>query len=94
MNGREPTGIEQDVAIYRKFRPGLFLYDPTEKRIEWIDRQPLLEDPSASTITFASELVTLNEKEAILYAHPNDSFVRAYKLDIQKIQERLQSYSN
>lgn len=89
MNGRETTEEIEGKKHYRKFRPGLFLFDAKSGDIVWVDNEPLLEDPIATTITFASELVCLNKKEAILYAHPNDSFVRAYKLNLQKIKERL-----
>ncbi len=89
MNGREPTEQINGKRYYRKFRPGLFLFDNDSGDIIWIDNEPLLEDPIATTITFASELICLNEKEAILYAQPNDSFVRAYKLDLKKIKNRL-----
>lgn len=89
MNGREPTEEIDGKKYYKKFRPGLFLFDSKSSDIIWIDDEPLLEDPIATTITFASELVYLNKKEVILYAHPNDSFVRAYRLNIQKIKERL-----
>ena len=75
MNGREKTQEINGQKIYGKFRPGLFLFDTSSKEIVWIDDEPLLEDPLATTITFASELVYLNDNEAILYAHPNDSFI-------------------
>ena len=51
--------------------------------------KPLLEDPIATTITFASDLVYLDNEDAILYAQPNDSFVRAYRLNASKIKELL-----
>ena len=89
MNGREPNQIIKGKEIYKKFRPGLFLFDPASESIVWIADEPLLEDPIASTITFASEVVYLDDTEAILYAHPNDSFVRAYKLNSSKLRELL-----
>ena len=89
MNGREPTEEINGKKYYKKFRPGLFLFDNESADIIWIDNEPLLEDPIATTITFASELICLNKKEAILYAQPHDSFVRAYKLDLEKIKKKL-----
>lgn len=71
------------------FEPGLFLFDYKEGNIPWMDDNSLFKDPLAKTITFASELVCLNDSEAILYAHPNDSFVRAYKLNLKKLKERI-----
>ena len=93
MNGREPTKKLNKKLFYGKFRPGLFLFDINSEKIVWIDENPLLEDPVATTITFGSDLVYLNKKEAILFAHPNDSFVRAYKLNLEKIKERLSKIS-
>jgi len=92
INGREQTEEINGKKHYKKFRPGLFLFDGESGDIVWIDEEPLLEDPIATTITFASELIPLNKKEAILYAHPNDSFVRAYKLNLEKIKERLPNF--
>ena len=89
MNGREPTEEINGKRYYGKFRPGLFLFNSESADIVWVDDEPLLKDPIATTITFASELVCLNKKEAILYAQPNDSFVRAYKINLEKIKERL-----
>lgn len=91
MNGREPTKKINGKRVYGKFRPGLFLFDNKSGDIVWIDNEPLLEDPIATTVTFASDLVYLTDKEAILYAHPNDSFVRAYKLNLGKIKKRLEN---
>lgn len=90
MNGREKTKEINGQKMYGKFRPGLFLFDVKSKEIVWLANEPLLEDPIATTITFASDIVYLNNKEAILYAHPNDSFVRAYKLKSSKIKALLQ----
>ena len=89
MNGREHTKIAGSKEVYGKFRPGLFLFDNKSEDIVWIDENPLFEDPIASTITFASDLVYLNDKEVILYAHPNDSFVRAYRLNAFKLKALL-----
>ncbi len=91
MNGREKTEEVNGNEYYGKFRPGLFLFNPESGDIVWVDNEPLFEDPFATTITFASELMPLNNKEAILYAHINDSFVRAYKLNLEKIKERISS---
>lgn len=89
MNGRELTKVRKGKKYYGRFCPGLFLFDNGTGEIVWIDDEPLFEDPDATTITFASELVCQDKEEAILYAHPNDSFIRAYKLDISQIRKRL-----
>ncbi len=89
MNGRELPEIIDGKIFYKKFRPGLFLFDPKKREMNWISDEPLLEDPLATTITFASELILLNEKEALLYAHVNDSFVRVYKLNLNEVRKML-----
>ena len=89
MNGREPTKTIGSQRIYGKFRPGLFVFDSGSGKIAWVDDNPLLEDPLATTITFASDIVYLDNKQAILYAHPNDSFIRAYRLKPSKIKKLL-----
>lgn len=85
------SGIyEKNGKTYRgDFEPGIFLFNYETGDISWIDNQSLFKDPKANTITFASELVCLNDSEAILYAHPNDSFVRAYKINLRKIKEKV-----
>jgi hypothetical protein len=89
INGREPTKIVKGKKIYKKFRPGLFLFNPKTGEIPWISPKPLIEDPKATTITFASEVVPLNKQEIIIYAHPNDSFVRAYKINLGELKKLL-----
>ena len=88
-NGNSGTYIENGAEMRGNFEPGLFLFNYKTGEIPWIANESLFKDPITTTITFASELVTLNEHEAILYAHPNDSFVRAYKLNIDKLKELL-----
>lgn len=89
MNGREKSETIKDKKIYKKFRPGLFLFNPTTGEIPWIASEPLFEDPDAVTITFASDFVELNNNEGLLYAHVNDSFVRVYKINKKGIADML-----
>ncbi len=89
MNGREKTKEVNGKKYYGKFRPGLFLFDNESGDIIWVANEPLFEDPIATTITFASELISLSKKEAILYAHPNDSFVRAYRINVESLKRML-----
>ncbi|MBS3077771.1 hypothetical protein J4233_05910 [Candidatus Pacearchaeota archaeon] len=89
INGREPKKIVNGKKIYGKFRPGLALYNPESGEIPWVDSKPLLEDPEATTITFASEFVPADSEHGILYAHVNDSFVRAYKISYKAMRKRL-----
>tara|TARA_B100001971_G_scaffold213696_1_gene247844 strand:- start:54 stop:1052 length:999 start_codon:yes stop_codon:yes gene_type:complete len=85
--GNSGEYTEDGVKKRGDFEPGLFVFDYKTGSIPWIAEESLFKDPLAKTITFASELVTTSKHEAILYAHPNDSFVRAYKLDISKLKK-------
>lgn len=89
FNGRETALIRNKQKIYRKFRPGLALYNPSTGTIPWVDSAPLFEDPAATTITFASDVIPYDKEHCLIYAHPNDSFVRAYKVSYDAIRARL-----
>jgi len=89
VNGREPEKIINGKKVYRKFRPGLILFNPKTGEVPWVASECLLEDPDARTITFASDFVQVNNNEGILYAHVNDSFVRAYKIDAKELQKLI-----
>ena len=45
-----------------------------------------LEDPDAKNITFASDFV---QDKKILYAHVDDSFIRAYEIDAKELKKLL-----
>ncbi|MDO8508289.1 MAG: hypothetical protein Q7S27_01240 [Nanoarchaeota archaeon] len=89
VNGREKSIQRKDETIYKKFRPGLIVYDYKTGEIPWISEEPLFEDPKAKAITFASDFLQETEDEGILYAHIDDSFVRAYKLNAKGLRKRL-----
>ena len=89
MNGRDKSKIVDGKKVYGKFRPGLFIYDDKKEKIVWVDKEPLLEDPLSTGITFASDFIYLGDGEGILYAHVNDRFVRAYKLKADLLIKRL-----
>lgn len=82
MNGREASAVDETgkPVLYRKFSVGLFIYDYEHGKIEWVSPEPLIRDTEAKTITFASHFVETKPGEGILYAHVDDSFVRAYTL--------------
>lgn len=84
-NGNSGEYYVEETKYRGKFTPGLFLFNSKTGEIPWISDENLFEDPVATEITFASELIQINKKEFILYAHPNDSFVRAYKLNIDEL---------
>ena len=77
--------------IYGDFLPGIALYNSETGEIPWVADKPLFKDPKATTITFASDFIQTSKTEGILYAHPNDSFVRAYRLNALKLRSLLPS---
>jgi len=89
INGREKKQVVDGQKVFGKFRPGLILFNPETGEIPRVSPEPLFEDPDARTITFASDFVQTNSDEGILYAHVNDSFVRAYRLDGRELQRYL-----
>ena len=82
MNGREASNLDAvgKPIKYGTFSVGLFIYDYERGKIEWVSSEPLIRDSEAQTITFASHFIETNSDEGILYAHVDDSFVRAYTL--------------
>jgi hypothetical protein len=89
MNGR---GANEEVGGKIKYSPfvvGLFIYDYENGKIDWVSPEPLIEDSQAKTITFASQFVETKKGEGVLYAHVDDSFVRAYTLSAEKIKSLL-----
>jgi hypothetical protein len=71
------------------FSVGLFIYDYEKGKIDWISPEPLIIDSEARTITFASQFVLTGLGEGILYAHVDDSFVRAYTLKAEDLKTLL-----
>lgn len=89
LNGREKSIVEGEVTHYKMFSVGLFIYDYENGKIDWVSPEPLIQDSEARTITFASQFVETNKGEGILYAHVDDSFVRAYTLKAENIKSLL-----
>jgi hypothetical protein len=71
------------------FSVGLFIYDYEHGVIDWVSPKPLIIDSKAKTITFASQFVEIGLGKGILYAHVDDSFVRAYGLTANQLKELL-----
>jgi hypothetical protein len=86
MNGREANQKLGDQIKYGMFAVGLFIYDYENGIIDWVSPQPLIRDSQARTITFASQFVEQKPGHGILYAHVDDSFVRAYTLNADGIK--------
>ena len=89
MNGREANQKIGGKIKYGMFSVGLFIYDYEKGKIDWVSLQPLIQDSKAVTITFASQFVETKPGEGILYAHVDDSFVRAYTLYANGIKDML-----
>ena len=89
MNGREANKKIGDQITYGMFSVGLFIYDYENGKIEWVSPNPFIRDSEARTITFASQFVETSPSEGILYAHVDDSFVRAYTLYAEGIGAML-----
>ena len=89
INGREANRQEDGKTIYGMFSVGLFIYDYEHGTIDWVSPEPLIRDTEAKTITFASQFVETKLGEGILYAHVDDSFVRAYTLFADGIRQLL-----
>ena len=89
MNGREANQKIGDEIKYGMFSVGLFIYDYENGKIDWVSPEPFIQDSEAKTITFASQFVETKPGEGILYAHVDDSFVRAYALKAELIKSLL-----
>lgn len=82
LNGREVNQKRDDgTTKYGVFSVGLFIYDYENGKIDWVSQKPLIRDSEAVIITFASQFIETEKGEGILYAHVDDSFVRAYTLN-------------
>lgn len=89
INGREVNRNVEEKTLYGMFSVGLFIYNYEIGKIDWVSAQPLIQDSEAKTITFASQFVETTPGEGILYAHVDDSFVRAYTLLAEGIKSLL-----
>jgi hypothetical protein len=91
LNGREASDRSGKEVKYGKFSAGLFIYDYENGKIEWVSPQPFIFDSEAKTITFASQFVETESGHGVLYAHVDDSFVRAYDVDVDMVKNFLPS---
>ncbi|MBI5139745.1 hypothetical protein HZA26_04010 [Candidatus Nomurabacteria bacterium] len=89
INGREASKILDGKVKYGMFSVGLFIYDYENGKIDWVSSEPFIQDSEAKIITFASQFVETGAGEGILYAHVDDSFVRAYTLKAELIKQIL-----
>jgi hypothetical protein len=91
INGRSAEKKVGDKIKYGTFAPGLFIYNYEEGKIEWVADKPLFKDSAAKTITFVSQFVQTKDGEGILYAHVDDSFVRACKINKNFLEKILKN---
>jgi|SRR3989344_1839733 len=89
INGCEANQNIGDKIKYGNFSIGLFVYDYENGRIDWVSPEPLIRDSEAKNVTFASQFVETGKGEGILYAHVDDSFVRAYTLKADLLKSLL-----
>jgi hypothetical protein len=89
INGREANQKVGAETKYGIFSVGLFIYDYENGKIDWVSPEPFIRDSQAKTITFASQFVEQEKGKGILYAHVDDSFVRAYTLNAEEIRKLI-----
>jgi len=89
FNGREADRVDREQVVFGMFSVGLFIYDYEHGEIPWVSSQPFIIDSEAETITFASQFVETAPGEGILYAHVDDSFVRAYRITAEGLRRAL-----
>ncbi len=87
INGREKPAYINNKKVCGRFTIGLALFDPKTGNIPWISDRPLIDDTSARNIVFASDFLRLDKNNGILYAHIDDSYIKAYKLNSTKLKE-------
>jgi hypothetical protein len=89
LNGREANRHEDETLRYGTFAVGLLIYDYESGTVEWVSEEPLIRDPAARTITFASDFEQIDENQGAVYAHVDDSYVRVYHLDANALAASL-----
>lgn len=89
LNGREANRQEENKIIYENFSVGLMIYNYEKGKIEWISERPIIVDSEAKHITFSSQFIQRSSNKGILYAHVDDSFVRAYSLFSNELKKLL-----
>lgn len=89
LNGCGALRISKDNPYYGIWSIGLFIYDYERGKIDWVSPKPFIWDSEAKSITFASQFVEQGKGSGILYAHVDDSFVRAYTLNAEEIKKLL-----
>jgi hypothetical protein len=89
LNGREENRLVDGETVFGSFSVGLMVYNYEDGIVEWVSEEPLVSDPDAETITFASAFKQLDPDRGVMYAHVDDSYVRAYHLDAEPLASRV-----
>jgi hypothetical protein len=89
LNGREANKRRDGHVTFGTFTVGLLVYDYERGDIEWFSDEPFLADPDAESITFASAFRQTGEERGLLYAHVDDSYVRAYEVNAAGLRSYL-----
>ncbi|AWB28344.1 hypothetical protein [Halococcoides cellulosivorans] len=80
LNGRSATERVAGRDRFGTFAVGMMVYNTETGTVEWVSDRPLIDDPAARTITFASAFREL-EDTGVIYAHVDDDSIRAYRVD-------------
>lgn len=89
INGCEANKYIDGKKVYGTFAIGLFIYNFDTGKIEWVSPEPVIQDSEVSkirAITFASQFVETGVGRGTVYAHVNDSFVRAYTVEAAQLR--------
>jgi len=89
LNGRESNRSVDGEVVYGDFTVGLMLYDYESGDVEWVSTDPLIRDPAAETVTFASAFRQTGPDSGVVYAHVDDSYVKAYQVDANALSSYL-----
>jgi len=89
LNGREPNRRDGDTVRFGMFSTGLMVYDYETGRIEWVSEDPLIRDPAADSVTFASAFRQIEADRGLVYAHVDDCAVRVYQIDAESLSSYL-----
>ncbi len=89
INGRGKSKKVNNKTKYAMFSIGIFVYDHEKGKIDWVSPDPFIQDSQATTITFASDFVETKKGEGVLFAHVDDSLVRAYSIKARDLKRLL-----
>lgn len=89
LNGREANRRIGDTVSYGEFAVGLMVYDYESGEVEGVSEEPVIRDPAARSITFASAFRQTEADRGVVYAHVDDSYVRVFLIDAEPLSSYL-----